>query len=237
MKNILIVDVLTEDKRLKQEKHIQEILGDQYQDFNFDIIHPASEEINLNLFNKFDSVLISGSVNSVYEDFDWKIKLHQIYDYFLAKEVPMLATCFGAQFLAYHLGAKVCKNPKGTEFGPVKIHLTDEGLQNHLIADYNNQKYVFATHNDYIENLPDGATLLASNDNTPIQAFQYKNVLATQFHSDIPQSTAERLLSERKEKYLISGFLKDEEHFEKLMSEIYLGNQSHQILQNFLKSI
>ncbi len=237
MKNILIIDVITDDRTTRQEKHIQEILGEEYQDFNFEIFHPATEDINQNSLNKFDSVLISGSMRSVYDDFDWKNKLHQTFDYFLQKETPILATCFGAQFLAYHLGSKISRNPKGTEFGPVKIHLTDQGLQNPLIAEYNNQKYVFATHNDYIESLPDGATLLAFNENTPIQAFQYKNVLATQFHSDIPQSVAEKLLRERKEKYLESGFLRDEEHFEKLMSEIYLGNQAHQILQNFLESI
>jgi GMP synthase (glutamine-hydrolysing) len=160
--------------------------------------------------------------------------MHQAMDVAILKQIPTLAVCFGAQFLAHHLGGQVSKNPRGVEFGPIKIQLTEAGQKHALLQDYQ-EKFLFATHQDYIEATPPGTTLLAWNDNTPVQAFQFGPVLATQFHVDIPTSRARQLLEGRKQKYLDSGFLKDEQHYLDLLNSLPNAESAYEILHRFIQ--
>jgi len=237
MKQIVIIDSIIDDKSIAQLGHMQAILGEKIAECDLVEIHLASQELDAQLLKNCDGVVFSGSMRSVYDDFDWKKKMHQAFEIILERNLPTLATCFGAQFLAYHLGSRVIKNPRGVEFGPVKITLTEEGQTHPLIGDYHQEKYVFATHQDIVETLPTEARLLAFNDNTPIQAYQYGSILATQFHSDMPTNRTKQLLEARKQKYLDLGVLRDEDHYAQLMSELHLGEEAHDILHRFLESV
>jgi GMP synthase (glutamine-hydrolysing) len=237
MKKILLIDTIVEDRSLSQARHIREILGRDYAAVSFLEIHPATEGPRLDLLarEKPAAAIFSGSVRSVYDDFYWKKDLDLLFEAVLKADIPVLANCFGAQFLAQQLGAKVSKNPRGTEFGPIRISLTDEGA-GHPLLSVQRDKYVFASHGDIVETLPAGARLLAYNENSPIQAYQYGKVLATQFHSDIPLSCAQYLLDKRKEQYLREGMLRDEADYQTFREKLSLVGESHTLLKSFLEN-
>jgi len=236
MKNILVIDTIIDDKSMSQTTHLKRILGPRDTAFEFREVHPASGGTVPQDLADANAVIFSGSMHSAYEDFVWKRDLHLIFEAVLNSGLPALAICFGAQFLAYHLGSSIAENPRGVEFGPAKIQLTGDGANNKLFADHQD-KYVFASHGDIIEKLPVGATLLAYNDNSPIQAYQYGPILASQFHCDVPLDCARELLDKRKNKYLQQGVLRDEAHYLALRDQLDLIEQSHDFLRNFLTSI
>lgn len=181
-----------------------------------------------------DRIMISGSTRSVYDNYPWKPRLQRALQLILESGKPTYALCFGAQFVAHELGGEVIKNPNGTEFGSINIQLTEAGLQHPFLQDFHNGKKVHAAHNDRIEKLPKEAILLAYNDNSPIQAFQYKNIFATQFHTDVPSERILHLLNLRKEYYLDNGFLKDENHYEEIKNSLPLGEASYAVFERFL---
>ena len=237
MKNILVIDVINQSRSIVQMNNIRGVVGVELEGVDFQEVHLITEELNEQQLKSSDAVIFSGSMHSVYEDFDWKKKMHRAFEIIIERNIPALASCFGAQFLGYHLGSRVIKNPRGLEFGPIKLTLTTDGQAHPLIGDYHQEKFVFATHQDIVETLPVGATLLAFNDNTPVQAFQYGPILATQFHSDLPTARSCELLASRREKYTECGFLRDDQHYEELMSQLYLGEQGHDILHRFLGKV
>lgn len=181
-----------------------------------------------------EKIIISGSARSAYEDFHWKPRLKRALQLILDSGKPAYAICFGCQFVAQEMGGRVVKNPNGPEFGSVKINLTEVGMKHPFLDGFNQDKMVHASHNDRIEELPEGAVLLAYNDNSPVQAFQYKNIFATQFHPDIPVDNLYKLLDVRKRKYFDVGMFKTESDYEKLKAEIPLGIEGYLILERFL---
>lgn len=98
----------------------------------------------------------------------------------LAADRPMLGICLGAQLIARALGAKVYPmSAKEIGFKPLK--LTDDGRDSPLSV-FEDQP-VLHWHGDIFD-LPEGATLLASTDQCPNQAFSVGKTLALQFHPE-----------------------------------------------------
>jgi len=110
----------------------------------------------------------------------------------LARSVPVLGICLGAQLLARVLGARVTRGAaKEIGFGPIR--LTPEGTASplrHLGPD----PRVLHWHGDVFE-LPAGARRLAATELTPNQAFSLgERVLALQFHIEADPGAFERWL-------------------------------------------
>ena len=181
-----------------------------------------------------DRIIISGSARSAYEDFHWKPRLKRALQLILDSGKPTYAICFGCQFVAQEMGGKVVRNPSGPEFGSVKISLTEAGLKHSFLDGFHQSKMVHESHNDRVEVLPSGAVLLAYNDNSPVQAYQYKNIFATQFHPDLPLENLYKLLEMRKQKYFDLGLFKNESDYERLKADIPLGVEGYLILEKFL---
>lgn len=97
----------------------------------------------------------------------------------LAADLPTVGVCLGAQFIAAALGAQVTPGP--LELGWGSVELTDAGRATAL--RHVEGAPVLHWHGDRCE-LPDGSTLLAYNESTPVQAFSKGNTLALQFHAE-----------------------------------------------------
>jgi GMP synthase (glutamine-hydrolysing) len=95
---------------------------------------------------------------------------------------PTLGICLGAQLIAAAAGAQVYPGDI-KEIGWGKLKLTPAGEKSSLAALHDIP--VLHWHGDTF-NLPDGAQLLAGNENYPHQAFSLgKNILGMQFHPEI----------------------------------------------------
>lgn len=104
--------------------------------------------------------------------------------------LPTLGFCLGCQMIAQALGARVypggCK-----EIGWKPLTLTEAGRASPL-ATFADSTPVLHWHGDTFD-LPDGATLLASSDLYPHQAFAWgRNALALQFHVETTGRELER---------------------------------------------
>jgi GMP synthase-like glutamine amidotransferase len=101
--------------------------------------------------------------------------------------VPYLGICFGAQMLAWSLGAEVVKAPV-REVGYEPLRPTPADANDPLLSHYADGDHVFQWHMDTFA-LPEGATLLASGDRVANQAYRVGDrTWGVQWHFEIDRS-------------------------------------------------
>lgn len=144
---------------------------------------------------KPDLLVVLGGPIGAYEEhnYPWLNDELRLIERRLAKELPLLGICLGAQLIARALGSKVYPNC-AKEIGWKPLSLTAEG-QNSCLAELRACNYqVLHWHGDTFD-LPVGAQLLASTDLTANQAFAYgATTLGLQFHLEIDVTDIERWL-------------------------------------------
>lgn len=137
------------------------------------------------------TVILGGPIG-VYENEDYPF-LNQEIDLLkvrLERNLPTLGICLGAQLIAHALGAKVYTGHH-KEIGWSKLNIPN--INNNLL-DALNDIEVLHWHGDTFD-LPESATLLASTDHYPNQAFNVgQNILALQFHPEVASDSLEKWL-------------------------------------------
>ena len=103
----------------------------------------------------------------------------------LAKDLPTIGICLGAQLMAGALGANVYKGKQGQEAGWKPVTVNAAGMQTPLaLLDAANTE-IFQWHGDTFD-MPQGATLLASSAQYQHQVFSFgKNAIALQCHAEV----------------------------------------------------
>lgn len=130
-------------------------------------------------------VLISGSPRDAWAPDPVNDRLAQVILHCHQNKVPFLGVCYGHQLMGMALGAKVGRDPAGVEFGNTPIELTEAGRRDPLFDGIPNAFDALESHQDSVQSLPEGATLLATGRHTPIQAFRYGDWLrGVQFHPE-----------------------------------------------------
>lgn len=126
-----------------------------------------------------------------------------------------LFTCYGIGVLTRMLGGEVSRAyPEDT--GPVSIDLTSDGESDPLLGTLAHRFTALTAHKEGSADVPPGATLLATNEGCPVQAYRVgERLYATQFH---PEPTT-RAFTERMAVYRDDGYF-PANHFETVAGRV-----------------
>ena len=145
-----------------------------------------------------DAYLITGSKYSAYDNDGWIRKLETYIVSLHEQRKKLIGICFGHQLIAQALGGKVSKSEKGWGVGNITkqiIHTPD------WMQTEKQQFTMIYSHQDQVDILPDGATLIAGNDFCQLSSFQIGNhILTFQGHPEFTPAYARQRLQTRREK-------------------------------------
>lgn len=161
-----------------------------------------------------DSVVISDSQVSVYEDRSWIEAVEEWVAQSVEADVPVLGVCWGHQLLASALGGTV--EPTGAyELGYATVERVRESP---LFEGVGESFVAFESHSDAVTELPAGATRLAENGRG-VQAFAVGDAYGVQFHPEYDIETA-RWVVQNKEGEI------DDERLESVLTSITSDNHT-----------
>ncbi|MFN7135869.1 MAG: glutamine amidotransferase [Myxococcales bacterium] len=149
-----------------------------------------------------DAIIISGSPLSVVTPEPWMHEARAWARRQVEAGTPVLGVCFGHQLLGWAFGARVVRNPRGREIGTNEVLLNEHGASDPLFEGIDRRFPAQTTHEDALEGTPEGALLLAGNENTPVQAFAIGRARAVQFHPELSAETMRAVVHARREAIL-----------------------------------
>lgn len=129
-------------------------------------------------------IILSGSPSSVRDSKAPEIDLSQIKGYY-----PLLAICYGSQYIAHHFGGNVNAS-LAREYGRAMLHL-DTKCPSPLFYKVPDDSQVWMSHGDTIATLPTGAKVIASTDDVANAAYSIEGeqTYCVQFHPEVFHST------------------------------------------------
>ena len=123
---------------------------------------------------KVDGVVFTGSAVDWNTDDARAEPLAEAMRAVFAAGVPAFGSCNGMQLAASVLGGTSQASPNGREDGLAKnIRLTEAGRAHPMFAGREDGFAAPCVHRDEVVRLPDGATVLAGNDHSAVQAMEY----------------------------------------------------------------
>jgi GMP synthase-like glutamine amidotransferase len=153
----------------------------------------------------------------------------------LDRRIPYLGVCFGGQLLAWALDAPVGEGPI-REIGFEPIRPTEGAAHDRLFSHLVDGDMGFQWHGDAFD-LPEGATLLATGDQVPNQAFRVGELAwGTQFHCEVNRSELEFWLDEfAKEGDLLSDWGKSSQQVRDEADRYIADHESrgHEVFERF----
>lgn len=135
-------------------------------------------------------VIFSGSPYSVLQEDAPQIDLPLFH-----KKYPVLAVCYGAQYLAQHSGGEV-QSSSTREYGRANLNYVQS--ESKLLKNIDLGSQVWMSHGDSIIEIPETFEVIASTDSVRVAAFQVKDssTYAIQFHPEVTHSTDGKQLLE-----------------------------------------
>ncbi len=151
-------------------------------------IHPFNNIPELTADVK--GIIFSGSPFSVRQEDAPQIDLAKFHNHY-----PVLAVCYGAQYIAQHLGGEV-QQSSTREYG--RSNLNFVAAENKLFKKINKGSQVWMSHGDTITVVPENFEIIASTDSVKVAAFQIidSNTYAIQFHPEVTHSSDGKQLLE-----------------------------------------
>lgn len=165
--------------------------GSQYTQLIARVAREANVFCEIIPFNKtivydetIKGVILSGSPCSVNEEGAPVVDVENI-----AKNVPVLGICYGAQLTAKFYGGIVAKSNK-REYGRASLKLLADTL---ITSGIDNNSQVWMSHSDTVKTLPDGFKVIGDTESIAIAAFENdpvinNKIIGLQFHPEVYHS-------------------------------------------------
>ncbi len=144
-----------------------------------------------------DGWICSPSRSSAYDPLPWIADAEALHRRIVAHEVPYVGICFGHQLLAQALGATVQRAPHGWNVG---VHEYEVVAPQPWMANDHANLTLIASHQDQVQTLPDGASLLfrAADGSCPLAGMTIgERAWTIQLHPEFVPELADHLLAGR----------------------------------------
>lgn len=155
----------------------------------FDLLAGSPPE---GILKRVDVVLLGGSGHySVAVRGPWWPAAMETMQWLYHHNKATFASCWGFQAMAQALGGRVVTDRQRAELGSLPVRLTEAGQQDPVFGILPRTFLALHGHQDVVDVLPPGATLLAVTDKTPHQAFTFpgKPIYCTQFHPELDRKS------------------------------------------------
>ena len=146
--------------------------------------------------DEYAAVIVGGSPFDISTPEDMKSPIqkkieadfNRLLQQIVTRDIPFLGACSGNGLLGHYLGTRI-STKYAEAVGCVTLDITEAGQHDKLLMGFPAQIDVLLGHKEAVDTTPDGATLLMTGRDCPVQMFRVgENVYATQFH---PESDAE----------------------------------------------
>jgi GMP synthase-like glutamine amidotransferase len=141
----------------------------------------------------FDGLIIMGGPMSAGSDAGFATRKAEValIEDAVARGIPVLGVCLGAQLLAVAAGAAVYQGGRGLEIGWAPVSLSRGAHDDPLLAGLPESWTVLHWHGDTFD-LPPGAVHLASSERYTNQAFRLGgNAWGVQFHIEVDRDAVD----------------------------------------------
>lgn len=201
MKNLLVVEGNTVESRALHMKVGGTVASEGYAqllrhlcpDARTHIVFPADSGAQLPdgiALADFDGAALTGSALHVAQATPEVTRQIEFARAMLAADIPIFGSCWGLQVLTVAAGGAVRRNPRGRELGFGRnIVRTPHGLSHAMYEGKPPAFTAVTVHLDEVETLPAGASLLASNGFSHVQALDFGRpaaVWGVQYHPEYP---------------------------------------------------
>lgn len=194
-----------------------EVLRELAPDAVVDLCFPADPQANLpdsGGLEGYDGVALTGSSLNLYDmtpEITAQIDLARAV---FAAGTPIFGSCWGLQVLTAAAGGVVRRNPRGREMGIArKIAPNDAGRAHAMLADRPIAFDALAVHQDEVETMAPGTTLLASNGMSDVQAVEIRSgrgtAWAVQYHPEFSFGEVSAISGAIGERLIGEGFFED----------------------------
>ncbi|MBX7116519.1 MAG: type 1 glutamine amidotransferase [Myxococcaceae bacterium] len=147
-----------------------------------------------------DALILSGSPRDAWSDEPDLVRYVSQVRHWVENGKALFGVCFGHQVMARAMGGHVAKNPMGWEVGNTTVELTVKGGDSLLFASQPQPMPVLQSHQDAVVSVPAGATLLATNSHTYVQALSYgPHQYGVQFHPELTPDILRSVWAQRRE--------------------------------------
>ena len=197
---------------MHQEASTPGRVGIMLEDMGYHIVgcRPALGDDLPETLEDYAGAIVFGGPMSANENEDYIKREIEWMSVPLKEDKPFFGICLGAQMLSKHLGGEVTPHKdEYVEVGYYPIKATQAG---ETMMDWPDHVYQWHTEGF---SLPQDATLLASGEEYPNQAFQYgENAYGVQFHSEVTHYMMHKWTTKASHRFILPGAQNREQQFE-----------------------